>query len=144
MSIDELELPEQNLGFLLSKTDSVWQLEVKRVLRRESLSYADFMIMYALLYLRQSKQREIVEFCQMDKMTLSKSLAKLEKKEIVKRVKDKQDSRARVVTLTPKGSVVAKNAVLQIKKLKEEFFGVLQDNSKSALVLLLKKLIKDG
>ena len=137
------EKPKDSPGFLLWQATTLWQRQIKKVLEPYNLSHAQFVIMAVTLWFNLSKnkpnQNTICEMSKLDKMTVSKSLKKLVKANIIRRYEDEKDTRAKILELTQKGKDLTIKIVPLIEAADSKFFGKLS-NKKSDI---LKKLLND-
>lgn len=101
--------------------------------------------MAGLYWLSEKKgavtQQQLADYANTDKMMTSKVLAVLEKKQIVERVKDPGDSRAKQLKITDKGVEILREAYRIVKQVDDVFFkNVVKD--KIVFDDLLVRLIK--
>lgn len=137
--------PEDSPGFLLWKTMTLWQRQVKDALDQLKLTHAQFVVMAMAFWFEGKKlpsnQIEIVKLSGLDKMTVSKALKVLSQKKLVIREESKLDSRAKSVMLTQEGKVIMSNAVPLVEGVDKDFFGALKSDELYNLVLAFQKLI---
>lgn len=101
--------------------------------------------MAGLYWLSKKKQavtqQQLADYANTDKMMTSKVLAALEKKQIIERVKDPGDSRAKQLKITGKGTQALREAYRIVKQVDDVFFNnVVKD--KVMFDSLLMRLIK--
>lgn len=137
--------PEENSGYLLWQVTMQWQLKMNRALGQMGLTLTQFSLMAGLYWLSQKKgavtQQQLADYANTDKMMTSKVLAVLEKKEIVERVKDPGDSRAKQLMMSDKGVDALRAAYRIVQEVDEVFFkNVVKD--KEVFDGLLLRLIK--
>lgn len=139
------DTPEDSPGFLLWQTTITWQRLIKKALESYDVSHAQFVIMAVLLWLEgQDKavtQIEIVRMTKLDKMTVSKSLKSLVTSGLVKREEHAEDTRAKTVTLTPKGKTLVSKLVPIVENVDSDFFKDLQKKEQDTLVKILCQLV---
>lgn len=140
--------PEDSLGFLLWQTTVTWQRLIKKALEPYNLSHTHHVIMAILLWFEEhhydTTQVVIVKWSKLDKMTVSNSLKKLVALGFVNRVEHETDSRAKRVTLTEKGKILARRLVPIIEKIDAEFFWKLSIQDGKDLVRILGQLTKEN
>lgn len=138
------ERADDSPGFLLWKTTVRWQRLIKEALERYDISHSQFVIMAILLWWKEKKtdvtQIDLVKESQLDKMTVSKALRKLEKMGLVGRHENASDSRAKTVYLSDAGVALTKKLVPVVEGIDAEFFGILSDMEHDHLLVALQKL----
>lgn len=137
--------PEENSGYLLWQVTMQWQLSMNRALGKVELTLTQFSLMAGLYWLTKKKQavtqQQLADYANTDKMMTSKVLATLEEKQIIERVKDPVDSRAKQLKMTDKGVAALREAYRIVQQVDDVFFSdVVKD--KVMFDSLLKKLIK--
>ena len=137
--------PEDSPGFSLWQTTILWQRKIKKALEEYNIPHACFVIL-ATLYWFEAKECEttqvmISKWSKLDKMTVSKSLKYLTSLKLVTRQEDKDDSRAKLVFLTPQGKELVKVLVPIVERIDEEFFGKLETKDQSGLISYLNQLV---
>lgn len=137
--------PEENSGYLLWQVTMQWQLGMNRALGKLDLTLTQFSLMAGLYWLSKQKegvtQQQLADYANTDKMMTSKVLAVLETKEIVERVKDPGDSRAKQLKITEKGVATLREAYRIVKEVDDVFFKEVVSD-KETFDGLLKRLIK--
>ncbi|RFZ94937.1 MarR family transcriptional regulator [Mucilaginibacter conchicola] len=137
--------PEENSGYLLWQVTMQWQLNMNRALGKMGLTLTQFSLMAGLYWLSQKQQtvtqQQLADYANTDKMMTSKVLITLEKKQFLERVKDPDDSRAKQLKITKKGTQTLKEAYQIVKQVDDVFFkNVFKD--KTVFDDLLTRLIK--
>ncbi|GGH63528.1 DNA-binding MarR family transcriptional regulator [Filimonas zeae] len=137
--------PEENTGYLLWQVTMQWQLSMNRALGKMGLTLTQFSLMAGLYWLSKEKQtvtqQQLADYVNTDKMMTSKVLMTLEKKQIIERVKDDNDSRAKQLRITDQGTQILKEAYKTVKQVDDVFFkNVVKD--KAVFDNLLTRLIK--
>ncbi|WP_342644846.1 MarR family transcriptional regulator [Mucilaginibacter sp. CSA2-8R] len=137
--------PEENSGYLLWQVTMQWQLSMNRALGKFGLTLTQFSLMAGLYWLNQKQQavtqQQLADYANTDKMMTSKVLMVLEKKQLLERVKDPDDSRAKQLKITSKGTDLLRDAYVIVNKVDDDFFkNVVQD--KPVFDNLLLRLIK--
>lgn len=126
-------------GFLLWKLSSLWKRKIKEALSPFALTHTQYVILTVTHYLKQNNmdtsQKTVSDFSNIDVMTTSKTIRLLEKKELVNRVSDENDTRAKTVALTSKGSAVLSEAIPVVEKVDRLFFQVDSGGHHEALAL---------
>lgn len=137
--------PEENSGYLLWQVTMQWQLGMNRALGKLDLTLTQFSLMAGLYWLSKKAagvtQQQLADYANTDKMMTSKVLAALETKQIVERVRDPGDSRAKQLIITDKGVALLKEAYQVVKQVDDVFFkDVVKE--KATFDNFLKSLIK--
>lgn len=137
--------PEENSGYLLWQVTMQWQLSMNRALGKMGLTLTQFSLMAGLYWLSQKQQavtqQQLADYANTDKMMTSKVLMVLEKKQLIERVKDPGDSRAKQLKMTEKGTQTLRAAYHIVQQVDEVFFkNVVKD--KVVFDDLLMRLIK--
>ncbi len=145
-SVFQVESPDESLGFLLWKITVTWQREVRRELRGLRLTHPQFVIMAMLAWAAEHSARlnqvSIARESRLDKMTVSKSLAQLDRRRLVRRHADRDDPRANMVELTEAGRDLAGKAVVLVEKVDRRFFDALSGSQRRQLGGLFLELLK--
>ncbi|WP_343673885.1 MarR family transcriptional regulator [Chitinophaga sp.] len=137
--------PEENSGYLLWQVTMQWQLSMNRALGKMGLTLTQFSLMAGLYWLSVKKgavtQQQLADYANTDKMMTSKVLAVLEKKQVIERIKDPGDSRAKQLKMTEKGVEALREAYRIVQQVDGVFFKkVVKD--KAVFDGLLLRLIK--
>lgn len=137
--------PEENSGYLLWQVTMQWQLSMNRALGKMGLTLTQFSLMAGLYWLSEKKQtvtqQQLADYANTDKMMTSKVLIVLEKKQIIERIKDPGDSRAKQLRITDKGTQILREAYHIVEQVDHLFFkNVIKD--KVIFDNLLMRLIK--
>lgn len=137
--------PEENSGYLLWQVTMQWQLSMNRALGKMELTLTQFSLMAGLYWLSKKNQtvtqQQLADYANTDKMMTSKVLMVLEKKQIIERLKNPDDSRAKQLSITPKGIQTLREAYHIVEQVDSLFFeNVVKD--KTTFDNLLMRLIK--
>ena len=120
---------DDSTGFLLWKVTNLWQREIRKTLKKENLTHTQFVVLASAFWLSVSNknltQVEISNHIGIDKMLTSNVIKKLIEKELLKRTQHKTDTRAKVISLTKKGTETLKKSVKEVEKFDICFFGQL-------------------
>jgi DNA-binding MarR family transcriptional regulator len=140
--------PEDSPGFLLWQTTVTWQRLIKKALEPYNVSHTHHVIMAILLCFEEhhldATQVLIVKWSKLDKMTISSALRKLVEAELVTRTEHELDTRAKRVSLTKKGRILAQKLVPVVEKIDAMFFGNLSAQDEKNMIKILAQLIKDS
>jgi DNA-binding MarR family transcriptional regulator len=137
--------PENHTGYLLWQVTSVRQKIINSTLKELELTYPQFIIISGIHWLNQSadkvNQIKLIQFTSMDKSVISSVLKSLEKREIVVRDIDPEDTRAKTLKLSCLGVSKLTNALPLIKQIDDAFFDK-NTNDIENLNKILQNLIK--
>jgi DNA-binding MarR family transcriptional regulator len=137
--------PEENSGYLLWQVTMQWQLSMNRALGKMGLTLTQFSLMAGLYWLSKKKQtvtqQQLADYANTDKMMTSKVLTVLEKKQIIKRINDPSDSRAKQLRITGKGTQTLREAYRIVEQVDALFFKTVVKD-KVVFDDLLMRLIK--
>jgi DNA-binding MarR family transcriptional regulator len=137
--------PEENTGYLLWQVTMQWQLSMNRALRKMGLTLTQFSLMAGVYWLTKTNQsitqQQLANYANTDKMMTSKILTVLEKKQLIQKNNNPKDSRAKLLSITPKGIQTLREAYHIVQQVDQSFFtNVAQD--KVAFDNLLLRLMK--
>ncbi|MBE9586786.1 MarR family transcriptional regulator [Mucilaginibacter sp. JRF] len=136
--------PEENSGYLLWQVTMQWQLKMNRALGKIGLTLTQFSLMAGIYWLGKKQtvtQQQLADYANTDKMMTSKVLITLEKKHIIERVKDPDDSRAKQLKITDKGTQTLREAYHIVQQVDDAFFkNVVKDKPvfDSLLIMLIE------
>ena len=137
---------DDSAGFLLWKITSLWQSKLTTVLDVFDINQTQFAILASLKWFEEHKeetsQAHIVEHAKIDKMTVSKSLRKLELKNIITRSRSNNDARALNITFTATGKKIVNKAITAIEQADDEFFSGFNTTQLAAYKKLTLNIIK--
>ncbi|WP_343328381.1 MarR family winged helix-turn-helix transcriptional regulator [Polaribacter staleyi] len=125
----QFKSPNDSPGYLLGQVTMLWQRKLKIVLDPLDLTQTQFVLLAALGWLSKKKnvvtQVDIANQSNADRMMVSKVLRTLEKKNFINRQEHQTDTRAKVVTLTVKGTDVLQKALTAVENADLDFFSIL-------------------
>ncbi len=137
--------PDDSPGFLLWKITALWQMKLSELLGTFGITQTQYAILASLRWFEEqgepTTQAHIADHARIERMTLSKSIRKLETDGLVFREKSAADSRAINVTFTPAGKALIQKAVVAIEKADDEFFACLNEQDLDQYKSLMLALI---
>jgi MarR family transcriptional regulator, transcriptional regulator for hemolysin len=137
--------PDDSAGFLLWKITALWQQKLSIVFDKFNINQTQFAILASLKWFEEHEesmtQTHIVEHAKIEKMTVSKSVRKLEKKSFIIREKSTLDTRVLNIRFTPLGKSIINDAIVAIENTDEQFFSVLSTHELKAYKSLTLALI---
>lgn len=118
--------PEENTGYLLWQVTMQWQLSMNRALRKMGLTLTQFSLMAGVYWLTKTNQsitqQQLANYANTDKMMTSKILTVLEKKQLIQKTNNPKDSRAKLLSITPKGTQTLREAYHIVQQVDQSFF----------------------
>lgn len=130
----------QDLGYWLNRLRAEFQQSFKERLAKEGVSLPEWSIMVSLWNGDATNVMELSRFIEVDKGAVSRTLADLEEKDLVRR-RSGPDGRSYSIKLTKKGEgrmpVLAKYAMQN----EEAFFGNLRGKERKEFHKLLGKIL---
>lgn len=136
--------PEDSPGFLLWQTTMTWQRHIKKALEIYDITHPQFVIMALLMWFEahhyDTTQILIANWSKLDKMTVSNSLKKLALVNYVHRIEHEIDTRAKKVSLTPKGKDLVRKLVPIVEEIDAAFFAKTSASEQKSLIRILGKL----
>jgi DNA-binding MarR family transcriptional regulator len=132
--------PGASPGFLLWRVTLRWQRRMASALRPFGLTHVQFVLLASLWWLSAVRheapsQRRLAEFADTDPMMTSQVIRALEARGLVDRAPDPDDSRARRLTLTPRGAELARTAVAAVEAADRDFFAAAGDTGRVLEIL---------
>jgi MarR family transcriptional regulator, organic hydroperoxide resistance regulator len=121
-----------SLGFLLWHATLRWQRSIAAALKPLDLTHVQFVLLavlwwYVTVRKERPSQRQLAEQAGTDPMMTSQVVRALERKGLVVRAPDPDDSRARRLTLTSSGRRLARKAIDVVEAVDDEFFATVDD-----------------
>jgi DNA-binding MarR family transcriptional regulator len=121
-----------SLGFLLWHATLRWQRSIAAALRPLDLTHVQFVLLAVLWWFvtvrkEQPSQRALAQQAGTDPMMTSQVVRALERKGLVVREPDPNDSRARRLGLTASGRRLARKAIDVVEAVDAEFFSASRD-----------------
>ena len=132
----QYEKADDSAGFLLWKITSLWQQMLSEVLSRFEITQTQYAIMASLKWFEENNepvtQAHLVVHTKIEKMTVSKSIRKLETAGFVLRNPSVADTRAVNVQFTAFGKKQIRKAVAAVENADERFFSCLTEEQLNA------------
>lgn len=124
------KVPEESTGLLLWKVTTLWQQQIKTILKKYALNHTQFVVLASTVWHSHLKkgitQIQIAQQVNLDKMVTSNTLRSLEKKGFLKRAEHKSDTRAKTIKVTKKGITLFEKVVKDVETFDISFFGSLK------------------
>lgn len=124
--------PANSPGLLLWRATLSWQRNITTALKPLGLTHVQFVLLASTWWLNRvagerPSQRQIAEHANTDPMMTSQVIRTLADKGLVQRAIDPDDSRARLVEVTPEGAELAARAIRVVEATDRGFFAVVND-----------------
>jgi DNA-binding MarR family transcriptional regulator len=120
------EHPDQSIGHLLVRLSNLHQRKINIELSKMNLTYVQFILLAGVYWLSMEHddvtQIMLIKLTKSDKSMTSNVLKTLIEKKLIKRKEHSKDTRAKIVSITPDGKKIVREAVLLVEKLDSEFF----------------------
>lgn len=124
-----VEAADDSSGFLLWQVTNLWQREIRKILEPLDLTHSQFVLLASIQWLTIQKteitQILLSHHTKIDPMTTSQVLRTLLSKGLIERREHKTDTRAKVISITAKGSSIASEAVKAVEQFDKKFFSIL-------------------
>jgi DNA-binding MarR family transcriptional regulator len=133
--------PERSPGFLLWRVTLAWQRRIRAALAPHELTHVQFVLLASLWWLEDHEseaptQAGLAEQAGTDPMMTSQVLRKLEERELLERVPDARDTRARRLHLTADGRELIARALADVERTDVDYFAPVGDRNESFLEAL--------
>ncbi len=136
---------ENSAGLVFMRTYNKWHSEIKRQLKELDITHPQFVVLTTLGYLSRTEpevtQVMIAKLAGMDVMSVSQILTLLDKHMLIERWEHSKDTRAKSVSLTPKGMEKMNLALPIVENIDLQFFGSLKERE-TEFIKLLQELNK--
>ena len=110
MSDDIMRTPREQAGYFLARISRRRFQLSEMLLEKMGVGPGQVPILTQLNYHGELTQRELAEHTNVTAATISGTLKRMERADIVYRTEDKRDARVSIVRLTEKGQAIAKTA----------------------------------
>ena len=134
-------------GLLLWQVTNLWQRRQRAALKEMDLTHVQFVLLASLAWLSRNAepvtQARVAEHAKTDAVMTSEVLRTLQRKGFVERRPHPEDTRAKSLKPTPKGTEVVRRAVKLVEQTDQEFFAPLNGDVEG-LARLLRRLTGAG
>ena len=121
-----LESPEVSPGFRLWQVASLWQQQIRAVLRPLDLTQAQFVLLASVAWLGREgapvTQVQVAAHASTDVVMTSEVLRTLEGRDLVQRAPHPVDGRAKCLNVTPEGKGLVKKGIRAVEEVDRRFF----------------------
>lgn len=136
------DIPENHTGYLIWQVSNIRQRIINNNLKELKLTYPQFVIISGIQWLKRSNkivnQVKLIHFTSFDKSVVSSVLKSLEKRNIVIRKVNPNDTRAKKLELSKIGASKLSKALFKIESIDKVFF----DKKNFDIITFNRELIK--
>lgn len=125
---------DRHLGFVLGDISRLARREFERRARKLRLTRAQWLFLYHLARQPGCTQSELAESLQMERITISRQAARLEKAGWIERRDHAEDGRAYHLHLTPKAERMTRRLETLAGRLREDYLSGLPALRRQALI----------
>ena len=134
---------EKSIGLLFWQTSMLWKRDINKILVNFDITHTQYVILAVIFHLDKSSekatQKTISNISMIDTMTISKTVRLMQVKNLIERIEDPQDSRAKIIKITIKGIEILEKAIPAIESIDKNFF-MLSNEELENFVNLMTKL----
>ena len=130
----------ESLHYLLMKTHTVLQRKITSRASEMGLTPGQPKILDYLLRYGESDQKTIASYCEIEQATVGRILLRMEKAELITRGRHEGNRRSLFVSLTPKGTVAARELMNIFREAEEEAVSDLTSGELAAFKSTLNKI----
>ena len=142
--IDILDATPIPIGYRLAFLTNFWREPLLRRMERETgLIRPELTVLMCLSFRRNLNARDICEITEQPSNTVSRAVASLEKKALITRKKDAEDTRRQVLNITREGQTLHDRLMVTFSKAETRMLETLTSDEISVLEGLLDKLSRD-
>lgn len=117
---------DDSTGLVLWRVTNAWQAAQRRTLKPFGLTHVQFVLLASAAWFPEPPtQQELAQHARTDPMMTSQVLRTLEEKGLIHRLPHPHDGRARTLTVTEQGQLLADQAVVAVEACDQEFFAAL-------------------
>lgn len=107
---------------------------------RFDLTRAEWRVLAALAANGKMAAKEVGPYSTLDKMQVSRAVARMEERAIIERREDTSDRRAKILRLTPKGAAMFRELLPLVAEREAYILGSLDERERAALGSILGKI----
>lgn len=137
--------PDKSLGHLLVRVYGLRQKKMNEQLASLGINYVQYNLLTGLYWLQMNgetvNQMILINFTKLDKSVVSNLVNKMSKEGYLSRQEDAKDTRAKIVTLTPKGEELVQQAIRIVDHVDESFWG---NGSQESVCRFFSEVIKSN
>ena len=129
---------EKSIGFKINQTANKLNSKYNKILQTYDVAPEQRATLEIIKYEKEANQTMIAEILGKDKTTISRTLATLEKKDLI--TKTQIDKRTNHIQLTKLGEEILEKSTNQVKEFRATLISNLTNDEVSQLITLLEKV----
>ena len=129
---------EKSIGFKINQTANKLNSKYHKILQTYDIAPEQRATLEIIKYEKEANQTMIAEMLGKDKTTISRTLATLEKKDLI--TKTQIDKRTNHIQLTKLGEEILEKSTNQVKEFRATLISNLTNDEVSQLITLLEKV----
>lgn len=129
---------EKSIGFKINQTANKLNSKYHKILQTYDIAPEQRATLEIIKYEKEANQTMIAEILGKDKTTISRTLATLEKKDLI--TKTQIDKRTNHIQLTKLGEEILEKSTNQVKEFRATLISNLTNDEVSQLITLLEKV----
>jgi len=129
---------EKSIGFKINQTANKLNSKYNKILQIYDIAPEQRATLEIIKYEKEANQTMIAEILGKDKTTISRTLATLEKKDLI--TKTQIDKRTNHIQLTKLGEEILEKSTNQVKEFRATLISNLTNDEVSQLITLLEKV----
>ena len=129
---------EKSIGFKINQTANKLNIKYNKILQIYDIAPEQRATLEIIKYEKEANQTMIAEILGKDKTTISRTLATLEKKDLI--TKTQIDKRTNHIQLTKLGEEILEKSTNQVKEFRATLISNLTNDEVSQLITLLEKV----
>lgn len=129
---------EKSIGFKINQTANKLNSKYNKILQTYDIAPEQRATLEIIKYEKEANQTMIAEILGKDKTTISRTLATLEKKDLI--TKTQIDKRTNHIQLTKLGEEILEKSTNQVKEFRATLISNLTNDEVSQLITLLEKV----
>ena len=133
-----------NMGYLLKRAWTVLANAVEQEVAYLDLTYPQFVIMIKLYEGSCSTAAELAREVNTDTGAMTRMLARLECKKLIRRVRNPEDRRSFTLAVSELGQRILERAMIDAINVLNRYFSDFSDEEMALLNTLLRRIIKRG
>ena len=113
----------------------------ERSLQEHSVNMSEQLVLMYLSMVPEANQDSVAKHYKLDKGTIAKTIAKLEKKGFINRRQNKRNRRENLITLTEEGHKLINDMQQLISQWEESAFAGIEEEEKEAFIQILSQVV---
>lgn len=133
---------EESLGLLFWQSSTLWKRCINKALAEFKITHTQYVILAIVFYLENSGekaiQKNISDISMIDAMTISKTVRLMQKNNLIERIDDPKDSRAKILKLTSEGKKLLNIVNSVVEEIDIKFFSLSNEEINSFIKIMNK------